>query len=71
MNCSAARVVSLKTRQPIAVEERIKAQNAPNDHDVVFNVPCVAAGNFCLCWMPAWFRLAEIVAAERKEAAEG
>lgn len=27
-----------------------------------------ACSNFCRCWMPAWFRLAEIVASERGSA---
>lgn len=29
---------------------------------------CVAQANFCRCWMPAWFHLAELVGEERRSA---
>jgi hypothetical protein len=29
---------------------------------------CGGSGNFCRCWMPAWFRLAELVGQERRSA---
>jgi len=54
MQCS--RVISLKTRQPPSVDERAKAEA----------VPCDAPGSVCICWMKAWFALAERVGKERK-----
>lgn len=32
---------------------------------------CVTHGNFCRCWMPAWFHLAELVGQERRGANAG
>jgi len=59
MQCS--QVVSLKTRQPTSVDERAKAEG----------VPCGTPGNVCICWMTAWFALAERVGEERKMAEAG
>ncbi len=39
---------------------------APVPTDDVPHHDCVAQANFCRCWMPAWFELAEIVGQERK-----
>ncbi len=61
------RVVSLKTRAPLAcVAERATAAPAPSEPEAMLAAPCVKDGNFCFCWMPAWFYLAEIVGDERR-----
>jgi hypothetical protein len=59
MHCSTTRVVSLKTRHPISVDERAEGET----------VPCAAPANVCICWMAAWFALAERVGEERQAGA--
>ena len=67
------RVVSLKTRAPLAcfgnapsLDDHPARVATRNNGEAALAVPCVRDGNFCLCWMPAWFYLAERVGEERK-----
>lgn len=69
MSATSNRVVALKTRAPlVCVAERPSNAAVSSDLDAALNVPCVRDGHFCLCWMPAWFLLAERVGAERLQA---
>jgi len=58
-----ATVIQLKVpRRYYAPEE------TPRPTDGEMHSACVGSGNFCRCWMPAWFRLAELVGEERRSA---
>jgi hypothetical protein len=73
MSRQTNRVISLQTRAPIACyggSQPAEIPSAPaatrqNGADALL-VTCVRDGNFCQCWMPAWFYLAERVSEERK-----
>lgn len=73
MTRQTTRVISLHTRAPLTCFGDVpapaptpaQAATRVNGEDVLL-VPCVRDGNFCQCWMPAWFYLAERVAEERK-----
>ena len=69
MRCSPVRVISLKTRQPVTTSEDQRAQRhpVPPQGEAALDVECVRQGNFCLCWMPAWFYFAERVGEERRK----
>jgi hypothetical protein len=58
-----ATVVHLKEPRRYRAPE--KAQH-PTDDEI--HSACAGSGNFCRCWMPAWFRLAELVGQERRSA---
>ncbi len=62
-----ANVVSLKL---VKQTHRPTVATMAFDADTALSVSCFAGGNFCRCWMPAWFQLAELVAAERRAASE-
>jgi hypothetical protein len=71
MRCLPVRVVSLKTREPLDTSgvKRAHAQQVPAEGEATLDAACVKDGNFCHCWMPAWFYLAERVGQERLSAA--
>lgn len=66
MRCTTARVVSLKTRQRPNEGERSSPPAVPPE--AALDHACVKDGNYCRCWMAAWFLLAERVGAERRQA---
>ncbi len=63
MSHQQLRIIAMKTRAPI-----VCAQSAEKSQSAEKDIPtsCGGGAGFCRCWMPAWFRLAEIVAEERK-----
>lgn len=73
MSRQTTSVISLRSRAPIACfggtvspePEQAPAATRLNG-EAALAVPCVRDGNFCQCWMPAWFYLAERVSEERK-----
>jgi hypothetical protein len=66
------------TRQASGPTAKVVHLKVPRRHHVPAETPrptddemhsgCTGSGNFCRCWMPAWFRLAELVGQERRSA---
>lgn len=58
-----ATVIELKVPRRYRAPETTRRQTDDEIHNA-----CIAHGNFCRCWMPAWFHLAELVGQERRSA---
>lgn len=67
MQCTVTPPSKAARRAPLRLVERVEPpeQTPPESAQSC----CSTVGvNFCRCWMPAWFALAEIVAQERRAA---